>query len=109
MGIHKQAVLRLGWMLFLTLRGKLLPTFPDLVRCGTCRRCADNAFRSVEDIGCKVAAFKGGLSRVATTPTLCKYVATGALVILVCAISIPFSPFSHILFVLGHTVLSAAA
>lgn len=32
MGIHKQAVLRLGWLLFLTARDKLLPTFPDLVR-----------------------------------------------------------------------------
>ncbi|KAG1659063.1 hypothetical protein FOA52_012064 [Chlamydomonas sp. UWO 241] len=42
MGIHKQAVLRLGWLLFLTLRAKLLPTFPDLVSCMTLLACVVN-------------------------------------------------------------------
>jgi hypothetical protein len=32
MGIHKQAVLRLGWLMFLCLKATLLPAFPDLVR-----------------------------------------------------------------------------
>ncbi|KAG1669895.1 hypothetical protein FOA52_002421 [Chlamydomonas sp. UWO 241] len=42
MGIHKQAVLRLGWLLFLTLRAKLLPTFPDLVSCMPLLECVVN-------------------------------------------------------------------
>lgn len=29
---YKQVTLRLGWMLYLVLKAKLLPRFPDLVR-----------------------------------------------------------------------------
>ena len=32
MGVHRPAVLRLGWLLFVVLKAKLLPSFPDLVR-----------------------------------------------------------------------------
>ena len=32
MDARKPAVLRLGWLLFLTLKVKLLPSFPDMFR-----------------------------------------------------------------------------
>lgn len=30
---YKQVVLRLGWAMFIVLKPRLLPKFPDLVRC----------------------------------------------------------------------------
>jgi hypothetical protein len=34
-GPLKAPALRMGWLLFLVLKCKLLPQFPDLVRCAT--------------------------------------------------------------------------
>ena len=39
---RRPTVLRFGWLLFLTLKAKLLPAFPDLVSCHTLLACVLN-------------------------------------------------------------------
>mmetsp|Transcript_9001 Transcript_9001/g.19330 ORF Transcript_9001/g.19330 Transcript_9001/m.19330 type:complete len:1231 (-) Transcript_9001:1802-5494(-) len=40
--LYKQVVLRLGWIMFLVLKSKLLPPFPDLVSCMNLLACVLN-------------------------------------------------------------------
>ncbi|GAX86508.1 hypothetical protein CEUSTIGMA_g13915.t1 [Chlamydomonas eustigma] len=42
MGVRKPAVLRFGWLLFLNLKSKLIPAFPDLVSCINLLACVIN-------------------------------------------------------------------
>ncbi len=71
MGVHKPSVLRFGWMLFLVLKAKLLPTFPDLVCCINLLACVLNVLVSHAPAGIVAMQQQPAMSPIDTLSTLC--------------------------------------